>query len=235
MNWAGKRILITRAEKDFEAERKKWKAVGAEALPYPCIKTIFTDFKLKPNNFDWVIFTSQNAVAACKKLKFQATTKLACIGEKTAASCKKNLNRTPDFVPTISTAQALGEQLPFAPKEKLLLPQSNLARKDLRSALKERGAKFTAIETYKTVIGTGGIDLLVEHKINPIDAIYFASPSAVTNFKTRIESEGGSLKFFASAKFLCIGSTTLNTCIKTMKQCVNHISQLNSIDRDPSE
>ncbi|MBL4818453.1 MAG: uroporphyrinogen-III synthase [Deltaproteobacteria bacterium] len=102
-----------------------------------------------------------------------------------------------------ASSKALAKQFENLPPQKILLPQGNLADDFLKNALEKSGHKVTRITTYRTEIGSGGINLN-EYKL---DAITFTSPSAARNFLTRLAPlhlvERGWGEVIA-----CIGTTT---------------------------
>jgi len=121
----GKTVVVTGSTKTtavlFEIEQ-----LGGEAVFYPLIETtenIERDDLLKlhqARHFDWLIFTSQNAVEAfCEKLKRHQLKpsdfggKIAAVGSKTAALLKEN-HFNVSFMPTVFSADVFVKEFPQA-------------------------------------------------------------------------------------------------------------------------
>ena len=226
MDWHGKRVVITRAQDDAEKVANDLKKKGAIPIIYPCIDIeLLTDspqmnvarMRAQEGYYDWVIFTSRNAcrsfflsLSVPLPLSFQT----AAIGESTGNA----LPCLPTFTSTKSTAISMAHEIPIKPGDKVLLPQSAIAKSALADILKQRGCHVDVITAYQNTIGKGGPNLAALQQELPVDVIQFASPSAVDNFKKRLQFDGGTLKQFASTTFSPIGPTTEKACIALRKQ-----------------
>ncbi len=193
---AGKRVVVTRAPEQAEELVRRLEELGAEVLLAPCVRfeapldSARLDEGLRNlSSFDWLIFTSQNAVrfvaSRIVELGFSAATlravapKVAAVGEATAAA-----GRAAGFDVTYVASRSSGEALAKELSDRLtgcsvLLPRSDRARSELPNALRAAGAEVTEVVAYRTLdapLAKSG--QLEEIRSGKVDAIAFASPSA---------------------------------------------------------
>lgn len=164
-------VVVTHpAENDlFSEELIK---LGLEVFLYPTIK--FEKSILNPENqellknlnqFDWVIFTSQNGVKffieIAKEMGIDFNllqkTKVAAVGSQTAKELEKNQIKV-DFYPSDFNTLNLAENLQIKSGGKVLLLRTNIANSNFIKQLTKKGALVTNIPIYKTIIN---------HKNNP--------------------------------------------------------------------
>ncbi len=193
---AGKRIVVTRAEEQSGELTRLLSREGAEVIHLPVIA--FTEpLELGPldaaikrlGKFDWLLFTSQNAVrffvAHCRKAKFalprgeEDKPRVAAVGSATARAAEKEgfvVRHVPRESRGLNLAQELGGELSG---ERVLLPRSDIARSDLPEALRAAGADVTEVVAYRTVAAARQSPEAVERLLRgEVDVVTFASPSA---------------------------------------------------------
>lgn len=221
---AGKRIVNTRAEHQAGELDERLHAAGALPLAYPCI-AIVPPTDMDPLDdalraavdgaFDWLVLTSANVVAALAERldalgagRLPAALRTAAVGAGTAAACVRSLGHTPVAVPGDAVAEALLAGLPAVDGARVLLPQGDLARPLLAEGLTDRGAAVTAVTAYRTVRGSGGVDLPRLLDAGRVDAAACTSPSTVYNLIARVETEGGSRQRLQRLPVACIGPVT---------------------------
>ena len=229
---AGKHVVITRATHQADELAKLLRARGAEPLNYPCIAiappedTTALDSAVQAataGKFEWLVLTSANTVQSLAErlaalglgASALAGLKVAAVGTATAAAAQHILSLTVSTLPEEFRAEALAKAIDFTPGTPILLPQADVATPDLAQALAERGTRVHTVIAYRTVVGSGGINLPAELAQGCIDAITFASPSAVCNFIWRLVEEGGSTHDLAGVTLACIGPATL----KKAREC----------------
>ncbi len=225
MSLAGKRVVNTRAvhqSRDMDLLLRRW---DAEPVPYPCIairppadsgELDAALLGLAAGDYDWLVLTSVNTVVAvAERLAALGVSlppvKLASVGQATADSIAVMLGLAVTYVPDIFVAEALGEGLPLSGGERILLPQSEIARPVLSEILSERGTEVTAVPAYQTVVGEGGADLGAMLKEGLVDAVTFTSSSTVDNFLRRIRAEGVPAQSLRHICVACIGPKTAET------------------------
>ena len=143
------------------------------------------------DRFNWVIFTSANAVKAVVARSanlginlYRASNpiRVAAVGPATRAEADKS-GFPVDYVAKthlgVALAQELGERLRG---QNVFLPRSDHANPDLPSALARLGANLTEVIAYCTLRPSDGDRAYVARTVqSDADAILFYSPSAVHN------------------------------------------------------
>lgn len=214
---AGKHIVVTRARHQAPPLEALIREFGAVPLAYPCVeielpgRSSALDVHLRDlDNFDWIAFSSSNAVwavaARARSMQVDMETgciKLAALGPATATELQRRLARRADFMPESFSAEGLARQLPVQKGDRVLLPQSDLADQNAAEVMRSRGAIVTAPIAYRTVVGRGGVNLPKLIAQDKIDALSFASPSAVRFFRRRCPIEAA-----LRLPVVCLGPAT---------------------------
>ncbi|WP_458317366.1 uroporphyrinogen-III synthase [Mycolicibacterium brisbanense] len=221
-------VLVPRT-KDQAGEMSE-KLVGHGALPIE-VPTIAVEPPRSPaqmeravkglvdGRFQWVVFTSTNAVRAVWE-KFGefgldarafSGVKIACVGQATADKVRA-FGINPELVPSgEQSSLGLLDEFPpydeiFDPVNRVLLPRADIATETLAEGLRERGWEIEDVTAYRTVraapppahtremIKTGGFD-----------AVCFTSSSTVRNLV------GIAGKPHARTIVACIGPKTAET------------------------
>ncbi|MEQ1354180.1 MAG: uroporphyrinogen-III synthase [Candidatus Acidiferrum sp.] len=196
---ADKRIVITRAERQSAGLLGKLEALGALPSLLPLVAFAAPedygpmDAALDQlESFDWIIFTSENAVRAVVKragvrgnLRNVAgrRSRAAAVGPTTAAAAERAgffVDYQAKTHSGASLANELGERLR---NQAVFLPRSDRANPDLPGLLRNYGATVTEAIAYRTVTPVN----LDREKIaaivhGEVDAILFFSPTAVEHF-----------------------------------------------------
>jgi uroporphyrinogen-III synthase len=224
----GKRVVNTRATHQAEDLDELLRQRGAIPLPYPCIaiappedtSTLDTALlELAGGAYTWMVLTSANTVRVLAQrldtlglsLPRQPALMIAAVGTSTADSARALLGLETNLIPAEFTAQALGNALDLSPGTRVFLPQSAAARPTLAELLRQSGASVTAVDAYRTVLGSGGVELPVLLARQEVDAIVFASSSSVQNFVVRLAAEGGKPGNIEGVCIACIGPRTAET------------------------
>lgn len=224
---AGKRIVNTRAVHQAEALNTLLRQRDAVPLPYPCIAITPPDdptlldaalFDLASGQYEWLVLTSANTVLAiAERLATLGLTldggkfHTAAIGPATADAIRQNLGLTITDLPAEYIAESLAGHLPLQVGERVLLPESTLARPTLAEHLTARGANVTVVTAYQTVCGTGGAAIPHLLEQGQVDMLTFTSSSTVTYFLERLKNEGGRLETAYGVPTACIGPKTVTT------------------------
>ncbi len=196
---AGERIVVTRAADQAEPLACLIRQRGGIPLLYPSIRiappedpTPLDAHLRRLRDFDWLALTSSNAVRAlqerCSLLQVQPAWSrpfIAVVGAQTNAALRAWLERDADFEPDHASAGALAQTLPLSAGASVLLPQSDRANPSTAEILRARSVLTSTVVAYRTLAGNGGVDLgsLISH--DAVDALTFASPSAITFFLRR--------------------------------------------------
>ena len=214
----GKRIVVTRTREQASQLSRKLSALGADVIEFPTIR-IEPKADLSEldgaiaglSGFDWVIFTSQNAVSiffdrlrasGLDARAFRAC-RVAAIGPATAEALDTRSIR-PDLVPGEYVAEALLAELEKTgiSGKQVLLPCAAEARDVLAAGLLKLGAEVRRIHIYDTVV-PDLIDPELRETARTADLVTFASSSTARNFF--------SLAGATEAKLACIGPITADT------------------------
>jgi uroporphyrinogen III methyltransferase/synthase len=194
----GKRILITRPQRQVEEFSALLQSYGAQVIAFPAIEIAPPeDFRPldktieKIESYDWVIFTSVNGVIffieRLKKKGMDITAlgkkKICAIGPRTQKELEK-MGLTVSFTPREYRAEGIVEGLNAQGimGQKTLLPRAREARRILPEALREAGAQVDEVEAYQTVKpaqGKKSIEAILE---KGVDVVVFTSSSTVRNF-----------------------------------------------------
>jgi len=186
----GLRIVVTRSAEQAAEATKRLEALGASVITLPAI-AIVPPADSEPlrraaqaiDTFDWIIFTSSNAVKAlARELATDPRTvrgRVACVGSATAQIADAAGFKTA-LTPERYTAESL---LPCFPTEmqghRILIPRSALARDVIPDELRRRGAHVTVVEAYQNVTPSETLRNAPAIFESAPDWVLFASASAV--------------------------------------------------------
>lgn len=202
----GKRVVVTRAAEQSEALVRELRERGAVPVVLPMVafgppeKPELLDEALRQmREFDWVFFTSQNAVRAVRErgeiLKVHLGTvfsgvKIAAVGPATAEAVER-AGLHVAYVAAKHQGTALAQELHGQVRGKLvLLPRSDRANPELVENLKLLGAEVVEVCAYKTIrpeksdLEAGAA--MVEGQT---DAVLFFSSSAVHHLQDLLGHE----------------------------------------------
>jgi uroporphyrinogen-III synthase len=202
----GKRILVTRALDQAGRLAEALEAEGAAVLRLPTIEIVppesyaALDAALASiQEFDWLVFTSANAVRAfADRMNIASIGKdrlaavhVAAIGPATAKAARERGLRV-DLIPEEYVAESMAGALEKQISGKrVLLARAAVARDVIPEELGRLGAKVEAVEAYRTILpptSVAHIHELLEGALP--DAVTFTSSSTVTNFLALLEGAG---------------------------------------------
>lgn len=208
----GRTVVVTRAVGAEDTLGPRLREVGARVLEFPAIEigppgpaelaALDAALAALPR-FRWAAFASVNAVertvarldelgvprAALEDLR------LACVGPGTADRLAA-LARAPDLVPLEHTGAALAQALArHVAGVAVLVPRAAEGRPELVDGLRAAGAEVVAPVAYRTVPASPAslaplADLLAAGEV---DAVAFASPSAVRSVTGALGARAGLL------------------------------------------
>lgn len=213
------KVLITRTAEQSEEFANKLEHVGYEARTLPLIKTKLAEDLAgiqaaleQLEKYDWLIFTSANAVRFFfqvveqfnVKLYYYSELKIATVGEKTKHYLEQLGYRT-NFVPIKYTAEVLADNIGEIEGKRILIPRSSSARDNYIDALNKRGAIVEALNLYDTIPLEYSSQQFAQETGDSLDIITFASPSAVRAFHA---NQAQSNFEISNEKIVCIGPST---------------------------
>jgi uroporphyrinogen III methyltransferase / synthase len=224
----GKGVVVTRAADQAGGFAATLAARGAQVYECPTIEIISPDDSAPLDEaifglhyFDWLIFTSANAVlfffSRLRELGLDSRAIGACrvcaVGPKTAASLAP-YGITPDLVPSDYKGEGVVEAfsaLDMAGK-RVLFPRADRAREVIPAGLVGMGAELVAPVAYRNITPSALPDrtlLALEEK--RISCITFTSSSTVENLAGMV-GENRLLRLLDGVAVAAIGPITAKTC-----------------------
>jgi uroporphyrinogen-III synthase len=195
---AGRCILVTRAAHQAGRLSEGLRALGVEPVEVPVLEIrppasfAALDSALQDiASYDWLIFTSANAVQAfieraatmggMTTLSISPHTRIAAIGSSTAAVLR-NAGLQVDFIPASYVAETLVEGLAsYWPGQRVLLARASQARDVIPDALRAAGAQVDVVDVYRNVLPADAPEKLRAAMTEKLDAATFTSSSSVTH------------------------------------------------------
>jgi len=194
----GRRIVITRAPEQSNELRARLEELGAEVASLPLVRfleskdTADLDRAIRSlDTFDWIIFTSANAVTfflgRCRAVGCwpnMGRTKVAAVGSATRLAAEKE-GLAISLVPAEFNGAGLAAELSGVISGKsVLLPRGDRASEELPLMLRRAGATVREVVAYVTA-GPEALDrsLLDAIRDGLVDAVTFFSPSAFHEFQ----------------------------------------------------
>jgi hydroxymethylbilane synthase len=220
---SGKRVVVTRPRLQNAEIIEMLERQGAEAVEIPVVRTVGLDEGSAVDEvldhlarFDWIVFTSRNAVeqfsAAAKRrgvVLGDYAGKVAAVGPSTAAAMAA-AGLGADLVARGQTGRSVAEEMVFERGDKVLHPCAKDRVGELHEVLSERGAEVTEISIYRTEslpIDANGLSELQAG----VDWVLFTSGSTVRGFVDGVRAAGGEALLFGEGcriRYACIGPTT---------------------------
>jgi uroporphyrinogen III methyltransferase / synthase len=199
----GQRVLVTRPRDQAGELVDRLEAEGAETIVAPMIHIApphdygpLDDACARISTFDWIVFTSANAVdafvnrllAGPQDLRALAGVKLCAVGPRTTERLARSGLKI-DLMPAEYRAEAVLRAMSEVGDVKgraVLLPHADIGRDIIADELRKNGAEVTDVVAYRTVTEDP------DHENQPdvyrmlldraIDVVTFTSPSAVRSF-----------------------------------------------------
>lgn len=190
---ANKRILVTRTRHQSSGLADQLEDLGATVILVPTIEIVppetyapLDTALAHLSTFDWLIFTSANAVEIFHQRRKPAIApkRIAAIGPATARAVE-GIGLTADLVPPQYVAESLAAELsPYAAHSHMLLIRAAEARDTLPETLRAAGATVIIAEAYRNQVPPEAVPALQSIFASPKtwpDAITFTSASTARN------------------------------------------------------
>lgn len=194
----GRRVLVTRAVHQAGSLAELLRDAGAEPICVPAIRTVppEDDSPLRAacrvlDQYDWVVFTSANAVdaimAALRRdggdARRLGSAAVCAIGRKTAAALRVH-GIEADLVPGDSRGEgvlaALTAVLPRrGERARILIPRAEVGRDVLPDGLRREGHSVDVVGVYRTLGPDDAGVVALREAIAEVDAVAFTSSSTV--------------------------------------------------------
>lgn len=199
----GKRVLVTRPREQAPELVDLLTTLGAESIEAPMIRMAPPDdpdpllrAAAAPEEFDWIIFTSANAVEAFMTALLDGQRDVRALkGPRICTSGTATADKLAaygikvDLIPREFRADAVVASLlehGSIDGVRVLLPRADIGREVIGEQLREAGALVTEVIAYRTILEDaqreGDPDVYGMLLEGRIDVATFTSPSAIRNF-----------------------------------------------------
>jgi len=208
---AGRRVVVTRSPEQAAELIRELEQLGAQVLLLPAVAFSDPDGPAPLDQaiasfaqFDWLLFTSRNAVhffaKRCRALGAPQAGKLggesasgprvAAVGPATAEAAASEGYRV-EYVAREFRGAALAAELgPRLEGKRVLLPRSDRAGSDLPASLRANGAEVTEVVAYQTLAPEGFHPSVVEAiRRGEVDVVTLMSPSAFHHLAEQVGAE----------------------------------------------
>ncbi|MGI8777840.1 MAG: uroporphyrinogen-III C-methyltransferase [Acidimicrobiales bacterium] len=190
----GRRVVVTRARAQSSGLVDALRRAGADVVSLPSIEIAapadggeaVAAAAVRVRDYDWVAFTSANAVQALfahlADARALGETQVAAVGTATATALASH-GVVADLVAGRAVAEALAEAFPAAsrcPAGRVLLPQAAAAAPALADGLAAKEWLVDVVEAYRTLATAPDAEALAAAAT--ADAIAFTSASTVDNY-----------------------------------------------------
>ena len=215
----GRRILVTRPKDRAGTLSDKLRALGAEVVEFPCIRTeallpcpAMENALGRLAEYEWLGFTSAAGVEAfwsClrgmgRDARALGGVKLAAIGAATGKALEAH-GLVPELIPEVYDAAHMGEVLVKAAAGRVLLLRAEEGSPALTDMLARAGVICDDIPVYRTIYDNPrSAELREEIEAGKFDFVTFTSASTVKGF---VSAVGGDADF-GHFTGLCIGEQT---------------------------
>lgn len=204
---AGRSVLVTRTAEQAHALVDPLVALGAEVLAMPVLETVDPDDWTPVDDairaldtYDWLVFTSTNAVDRFLR-RFRPAggsreallgIKIAAVGSATAAKLAHH-GLPPTLVPEDFRAEGLvAEFRAMGPDNcrRVLLPRALEAREVFADALAEMGCSLDVVTVYRVQAAEPVPAVIERLRAGTIDVVTFTSGAIATAFVSAVAGEG---------------------------------------------
>jgi len=230
-----KRVVVTRTRDQASELVNLLENYGAECIEYPTISLepvdsyeVLDQALEKIDNYQWILFTSINAVDYFFKRLFELGKDVrdlkgpmvAAVGRVTAEALASRGIKA-DLLPAEFTGDGLAETLVSegVAGSNILIPRALKARETLPERLIDAGADVTVAPVYQNVLPKSSIgeqlknDLRQALEEKSVDMVTFTSSSTVKNFVTLLDLSGPDelQKLMSGVTVATIGPITAKT------------------------
>jgi uroporphyrinogen-III synthase len=225
----GKRIVITREKQQAKEFAEKLKQAKSIPITIPLIKIDAVEetkelrAKVKDiASYQWIVFTSKNAVTyffdllqiMTKKHALPKHMKVAAIGSKTK-KVLETLGVHVHFVPSAFEGDVFAQELTehIRKGERVLFPKGNLARSSITKTMQEHHLDVTDLIVYETQHNNDSQEeLRAVLSAKQVDILTFSSPSTVYAFVSLLEGIEW-VEWLKDVQIACIGPITARAAI----------------------
>jgi uroporphyrinogen-III synthase len=209
----GQAIVVCRPQQQSFALVKAIEAAGAHPIMLPLLEVVapadgggaLADALDELDNYDWVTFTSTNAVhAVIDELHalWPERPKVAVVGPATADLLRQS-GYPVDFVSPGGTAADLAATMPAKVGQRILAPLGDRASEALESGLVSRDVVVNRVEAYRTLWAEVAPQAISQARV--ADFVVLTSPTIAERFAEVVEAP--------HPPAVCIGPTTARAAV----------------------
>ncbi len=213
-----RRVVVTRSGAQGDVLVQRFRALGATVVHCPMLSfapphnmSLLREAVDNIARYDWLVFTSANAVQAVAEQIVEQHGHLhvrlpaiATVGSATAAAVAV-LGWTVHYIAARGGGLALARELPVAPGAKILLPRADIASADLPNVLQDRDCVVREVVAYRTVSHQAAA-FPSSDDTKHVDAITFTSPSTVAAFVAAATVAKWNIRYDQQRKRLIVAS-----------------------------
>lgn len=197
MTLGGQRILVLRPRDQAQGVAAELARLGAEPILLPALEirppedpAPLAETLARLGAYDWIVFTSANAVAAVfSRASLPASLRVAAVGPKTAEALAAR-GVTPDLVPEVATAEALAEAMRgLEGVRRVLFPRADRAREGLAWGLRAAGIQVDDPIAYRSTPVRPEGEGLERLKAGEVDWVLVTSPSTLEALAASVSPE----------------------------------------------
>ena len=196
----GQTVVVTRGRHQAGELGDLLQERGAKVIFAPTIAIMSSDDLYGNINFyldnlssyGWIVFTSSNTVESFFQLvqdvRILHGVKIAAIGSETASKIRSK-GIVADLIPTESSTKGLLDEFAAIAKtantdQKILIPRSAIAKKQLSQGLENLGFQVDTVEAYHTLDHPMAYQTI--EQVKKADIVTFTSPSTVHSFVRQV-------------------------------------------------
>jgi uroporphyrinogen-III synthase len=194
---SGWRVLVTRQPEQAAGLAEALAREGAQVVEVPLIEIAppgdpapLRDAVDRLSDYDWLVFTSANAVRAfaieLSARAVPAGVRIATVGPSTSDAVTDSLPGVTVALTPAREFRAEGMVAAFAEQNvkglRVLIPASARARDTVASGLTSQGARVDVVTAYRTLTPADAPARLAAALAAGVDVVTLASPSAVEGF-----------------------------------------------------
>ena len=211
---AGRTVVLTRPADQSAPLATRLRRLGARPIVAPAIEIAPARSAaltralrdLEAGEFAWITLTSRATVAMLAARlpgpRALGATRVAAIGDGTAAAFRRWTRRDPDLVPASFTTTGLAHAFPRG-EGRVLCARADIAPPGLEDALAAKGWSPTRVDAYRTRMPrTLPREAREALRAGEVDAVTFTSASTVRGFVGALDAVAG------APKVVCIGPVT---------------------------
>ncbi len=206
-----RRLLLTREIGDIEKDKKEFLRRGIGIVKLPLIKTVDIPFTCPEKNPDYIVFQSKRAFKHFeKRAVIPPDAIIIAVGEKTRKFIEDKGYKV-SLVPKDQRAEGICEIMETQKRGVVWIPRAEAGREEAILCLRKMGFTVFPFPVYKTFNIYYKPSVFI-CRVSKVDAVVFASPSAVVGFFENLKNCRGNIDL-QDILIVSIGKTT-KSCLR---------------------